>query len=560
MTTRHYIVLVNDGVDLDQFWNEMATGVSASPYIPKRPATIINSRELFPRLCEYELSDEEANALRNDARVAEVDIPVDQNPNVSIGPMSVQDGNFSRIVNSPWSSYINWGLTRHSNIDTTNNSTAQYQYTLDGTGVDVLISDSGIQVDHPEFTDANGASRVRQIEWGTVYAPLQYKGGYIDNNGHGTNVAGIAAGKNYGWAKNSDIYALYAPGTWATENPSSVVDHFEGILRWHQAKTNGRPTVVNMSWGYFIQSSTEMKNWIINNKLTNIVYRGTAVNYLGTGYTMTDANINSRIINETGLRIDRGIAYENQSSDYGIQNLVDNGIVVCHCAGNFGTKNDRPGGADYDNYMQIGGYSTKFYYNRGSSPKSAKSISVGNMDTDFYNTTKTVEQKHGTSCAGPDVDVFAAGTNIVSAGSNRVTANPAYPKNTVFKTSKYTGTSQASPQIAGMCALYLQTNPTATPAQVKEWIVSSANTAVINRGGSADYSDRSLFGSTAGVAYLKSSANITNVSKTFAKAQSGNWQEVASIFVKQNDTDWIPVKTGYIKTTDGWKVTYKQGS
>jgi subtilisin family serine protease len=123
-----------------------------------------------------------------------------------------------------------------------------------------------------------------------------------------------------------------------------------------------------------------------------------------------------------------------------------------------------------------------------------------------------------------------------------------------------TGTSQASPQIAGMCALYLQTNPTATPAQVKEWIVSSANTAVINRGGSADYSDRSLFGSTAGVAYLKSSANITNVSKTFAKAQSGNWQEVASIFVKQNNTDWVPVKTGYIKTTDGWKTTYKQGS
>jgi subtilisin family serine protease len=172
-----------------------------------------------------------------------------------------------------------------------------------------------------------------------------------------------------------------------------------------------------------------------------------------------------------------------------------------------------------------------------------------------------VEQKASFSNAGPGVDVFAAGRNIVSAGSNRVTVLPAYPQNSSFKVSMDTGTSQASPQVAGMCALYLQTNPTATPAQVKAWIVNSANTAVINRGGAVDYTnDRSLFGSSAGVAYLKSSANITNVSKAFAKEQSGNWREVASIFVKQNNTDWVPVKTGYIKTTNGWKTTYKQGN
>lgn len=559
MTTRHYVVLVKDNIDLAQFWNEMETGVSASPYMPKRPVTIINSRDLFPRLCEYELTDAEADALRNDPRVAEVDIPVDKNPDVVIGPMAVQTGNFSRVVTSPWDNYINWGLTRHVNIDATNNSTAQYQYTLDGTGVDVLISDSGIQVDHPEFTDANGTSRVRQIEWGTIYSPLQYKGGYIDNDGHGTNVAGIATGKTYGWAKNSDIYSLFAPGTWATANPSSVLDHFEGILRWHKAKTSGRPTVVNMSWGFFRQSGlNDVKSFLGSSKITNIVYRGIPVNFLGSGYNLSDSSLNERIKIEAGIRIDRGLSFENQAADDGIRTLVDNGIIVCHCAGNYGTKNDVMGGADYNNYFQIDNTSNKYYYHRGCSPKSPNSISVGAVDTDFF--ANGVEQKIGFSNAGPGVDVFAAGVNIVSAGSSRVTSNPLYPKNTSYKTSKHSGTSQASPQIAGMCALFLQTNPMATPAEVKAWIVSSANTAVINRGGTVDYTnDRSLFGSAAGVAYLKTSANITNVSKAFVKEQSGNWREVASVFVKQNNTDWVPVKVGYIKTSNGWKTTYKQG-
>ena len=36
---------------------------------------------------------------------------------------------------------------------------------MDGTGVDIVIQDSGLQVDHPEFNDANGVSRVQQIDW-----------------------------------------------------------------------------------------------------------------------------------------------------------------------------------------------------------------------------------------------------------------------------------------------------------------------------------------------------------------------------------------------------------
>jgi hypothetical protein len=47
---------------------------------------------------------------------------------------------------------------------------------------------------------------------------------------------------------------------------------------------------------------------------------------------------------------------------------------------------------------------------------------------------------------------------------------------TTFKACKIAGTSMATPQVTGVAALYLQGNPTATPAQVKSWITTQAKT------------------------------------------------------------------------------------
>ena len=82
-----------------------------------------------------------------------------------------------------------------------------YNYVLDGTGVDVVIIDTGIQPDHPEFQDANGVSRVKQINWyeASGQSGVQPANFYRDTDGHGTHVAGTVAGKTYGWAKNANI-------------------------------------------------------------------------------------------------------------------------------------------------------------------------------------------------------------------------------------------------------------------------------------------------------------------------------------------------------------------
>ncbi|GAA4424514.1 S8 family peptidase [Acidovorax lacteus] len=67
---------------------------------------------------------------------------------------------------------------------------------------------------------------------------------------------------------------------------------------------------------------------------------------------------------------------------------------------------------------------------------------------------------------GTCVDVFAPGTSITSAWSTSPTAS-----NTI------SGTSMAAPHVTGWAALWLQRNPTGTPAQLADAIKATATTA-----------------------------------------------------------------------------------
>jgi subtilisin family serine protease len=49
------------------------------------------------------------------------------------------------------------------------------------------------------------------------------------------------------------------------------------------------------------------------------------------------------------------------------------------------------------------------------------------------------------------------------------------------------GTSQATPQVTGLGALFLQMNPTATPAQVKQWFLNNAQPTLHSTGVNNDY-------------------------------------------------------------------------
>ena len=97
-----------------------------------------------------------------------------------------------------------------------------------------------------------------------------------------------------------------------------------------------------------------------------------------------------------------------------------------------------------------------------SPARAANAITVGS--------TTSTDARSSFSNYGSCVDIFAPGSSITSTWSNGGT-------NTI------SGTSMASPHVAGVAALYLQGAPSATPATVTNAIISTATTGVVTSAG-----------------------------------------------------------------------------
>jgi subtilisin family serine protease len=81
-------------------------------------------------------------------------------------------------------------------------------------------------------------------------------------------------------------------------------------------------------------------------------------------------------------------------------------------------------------------------------------------------TTQT-DAKASYSNFGSCVDIFAPGSGITSAWKNSNTA-----------TKTISGTSMATPHVAGVAALYLQGSPNASPSTVRNALVGNASSVV----------------------------------------------------------------------------------
>lgn len=470
MSEKEYIVTLKKGVDYEQFNQDMIASTGAGD-IPNRTVGIADPRPGSQRNTHYALTDAEADALKNDPRVLDVAIPPDQDENLEIGLNAVDNTLFYKGTGEG-GKYLDWGKRRHciATEDITWGGTLAgrpFEYNLDGTGVDVVIQDSGLQVDHPEFRDANGISRVHQIDWYTAsgISGFQSSNHYRDYDGHGTHVAGTAVGLHFGWAKGSRIYSVKVAGLEGSGDSGtgiSISNCFDVIKLWHRNKPvdpitgRKRPTIVNMSWGYSAGYTSA----------SDIIYRGTTYN------NGNDASFASR----THLRDTYGLYPYLTSSGYrfpvritsvdtDVEELIDEGVHVCIAAGNNSFKVDVPGGDDYNNILFWS--SGSGYYHRGSSPYSENAFMVGCMNSQ----SDPADNKVSFSTTGPGVDIYAAGHNIMSCTSttNKFT-DASYWGGGGFRQCNISGTSMASPQVCGIGALYLQANPMLTPAQLRDMI------------------------------------------------------------------------------------------
>ena len=138
-------------------------------------------------------------------------------------------------------------------------------------------------------------------------------------------------------------------------------------------------------------------------------------------------------------------------------------------------------------------YGSSWNYHRGSSPYSDEAFMVGNIaggDTIYSGSPATdTDVPSITSAHGPGGNIWAPGQHIVAACSNTSSSSSMpYSFNTSFRQYSIGGTSMASPQVAGVCALFLQAYPNLTPAQLQKMIFDySKPTINFSQTGSTDY-------------------------------------------------------------------------
>lgn len=353
MSERKYVVVVKDGIDIADLDKELSSRGGSST-VPTRKVKTLNARPKNNKMTDYWLTEEEAAALYEDERVEKV-IPkvsgevvdnvddkfdkghfwaVDSHtntvPQLEIG-FPNQDPIHAHGDLRNHGLYIHSGHDKFENLDPQNqnniklkhptitfddgtvyNTTAftdgniygknTHYYKYDGEGVDWVSIDSGILADHPDFDDELGNSRVQRINWyeETGIVGNQHEDHYkVDPTGHGTHVASIACGKKHGWAKKANIYVCsysqIADGEGKTE-AERVADAFDLVLAWHNQKTSGRPTVLNLSIGlrYFERYGN-----------TAGEYRGQA--WTGVFNNFTDLAIGQPLIhNTTGQQLVSG--------------------------------------------------------------------------------------------------------------------------------------------------------------------------------------------------------------------------------------------------------------
>ena len=298
---------------------------------------------------------------------------------------------------------------------------------IDGAGIGIAILDSGIDVNHAQFSASGGGSR--------VIASVDFTGENRTDDpfGHGTFVAAAAAGG----AGAGASYRGIAPGV--------------SLLNVRVLDSTGNGSVENVLAGL---------DWV----------------------TTHARQYNIRIVNMSlgTLAVD---SYKYDALCRSVRGLVNSGIVVFAAAGNEGKDADgqkiygaihSPG--NEPSAITIGASNT--FQTDERSDDSVTSYSSRGPTRSYWTDADGVT--HHDNLLKPDL--VAPGNKLVFAQSPNnylVTNNPTLNESSsgtssTMKMMRMSGTSVATPIAAGAAALMLQLNPKLTPNMVKAFMEYTA--------------------------------------------------------------------------------------
>ena len=518
--------------------------------IPNRKISCTSDMNFSPKRAVYSMSVNEANMLKNHSKVEWVEQSSMYNPvvleqrkydeefdkHIDINRFKLDCTN-RRTSGDPGSTlnFTQWGLHRHqsttNNFGSSTTINADSQYSLTGKNVDVVIMDTGVRWDHPDFLKRGVSSfstkadtRVRDIlihgaeeygiDWtaqgltppgsgslsnytvGNVLSSSSFNGSW-----HGSHVAGTAAGNQFGAAFEANIWTIACVDR-SDVGWSEPSDGFDYIKVWHKNKPINpetglrNPTVVNCSWGH--------RQFIRYDLTYNASFRGTT-------YSRTQVNAASNAVPAVYYLETNGPYYEFTSKKTTGQTEADelvndadcqNVVLICS-AGNSNGKQEIKDGTDHDNQFTSGtfyygslpnGYDT--YYNRSGTPAITREgeddavIKVASIDSSRQSGSQ--ERTSDFSDRGPNIDIWAAGSTVLSPWSSGYQD----PRNSSYYNQYLNGTSMASPNVTAVVAQHLESNPTATRKSLRKWLLSEGSRVL----SSGDYYDP----------YTSNGANDTN--------------------------------------------------
>jgi serine protease AprX len=281
---------------------------------------------------------------------------------------------------------------------------------LQGQGIGIAIVDSGVTTMKDFQVDPSVAKPDSRV---VVQQSFNYNAvASSDVYGHGTHVAGIAAGSGY---LSNGAYTGIAPKA--------------NIISLRVSDDTGKS---------YESDVVAALQWIYDNR----------------------SAYNIRVVN-LSLNSTVPVSYHQSPLDAAVEILWFNGVVVVVSAGNYSTGAGNPilsAPANDPFVITVGAIDEK-----GTSKRTddvwANFSAIGNTQDGFYKP-----------------EIHAPGKNIVSVLNNAGQWSSLYPERVVMNGDYFrlSGTSMSAPMVAGVAALLLQDEPNLTPDQVKYRIINKS--------------------------------------------------------------------------------------
>ena len=280
---------------------------------------------------------------------------------------------------------------------------------------------------------------------------------------------------------------------WVEEDGEMSIDTTQTGATWGLDRIDQRDRPLN---GTFIYTRTGagVKAYIIDTGIrkTHTQFGGRAID----GFDAVDGSLPAADCNGHGTHVSGTVG----GSTYGVAKGVTLVAVrVLSCSGS-GTTSGVVAGIDWVRGNHAAGQPAVANMSLGGGASSALdtavnncindgvtfAIAAGNSNANACNSsparvaaaitvgsTTSTDARSSFSNFGTCLDIFTPGSSITSAWSTSDTA-----------TNTISGTSMATPHVAGVSALYLQSNPSASPSTVRNALVNNSSLNKISNAGS----------------------------------------------------------------------------